>query len=335
MSFKRTTFLLILIVSSFFQVGSLRATKYAGEFLNMGVGARALGMGGAFVAMANDASATYWNPAGLVQLSEPEIAIMHSERFAGIVKYDWLSYVHPQQTDVGSSCFGMSLIRLGVDDIPITTLRHEDQPFDPVNNRPEVKRWASDAEYALFITYARSVNATISYGGNVKVLRRSVDEYSAWGLGVDMGLFVTPVDRLKLGINLQDATTTLVAWDTGTRESISPTLKIGGAYLLGLNIFRGYVTPAIDVDIRFERRKYASEFHWGDVSADIRFGAEYWFRNLFALRMGSDDIGRFSAGTGFRFGQMGLNIEQIGLDFAFLTKGDLDNTYRISASVGF
>jgi hypothetical protein len=301
----------------------------------MGVGARALGMGGAFVAMANDASAIYWNPAGLIQLSQREIAIMHSERFAGIVKYDWVSYVHPQQTDVHSSCFGVSLIRLGVDDIPITTLRHEDQPLDPVNNRPEVKRWASDAEYALFVTYARSMNSMFSYGGNVKILRRSVDEYSAWGLGVDVSLLLKPIERLRLGINLQDATTTLVAWDTGTRESISPTMKIGGAYVLKLNMLQGYITPAVDLDIRFEGRKYASQFHWGNLSADIRFGAEYWFRNLFAVRVGSDDIGRFSAGTGFRLQQLGMNIEQVGLDFAFLSKGDLDNTYRISASVGF
>ena len=112
-------------------------------------------------------------------------------------------------------------------------------------------------------------------------------------------------------------------------------MKIGGAYVLKLNMLQGYITPAVDLDIRFEGRKYASQFHWGKLSADIRFGAEYWFRDLFAVRVGSDDIGRFSAGTGFRLHQLGMNLEQIGLDFAFLSKGDLDNTYRISASVGF
>lgn len=337
MGIRRVTFFFTLIIVNLFQTGSGLATKYAGEFLSMGVGARALGMGGAFAAVANDASAVYWNPAGLIQVPQREIAIMHSERFAGIVKYDWLSYVHPHQDEARFGTFGISLIRLGVDDIPITTLPDETRDFNPHDNRPYILRRVSDVEYALFLSYARSTSAVLSYGGNVKILRKSVDKYSAWGLGVDVGLLFKPVERFSLGVNLQDATKTLIDWDTenGTREWIAPTLKIGGAYVLGLDFLRGYLTPAVDIDMRFEGRKYASRFHWGDVSADVRFGAEYWFRNMLAVRLGSDDIGRFSAGTGFRFGQMGLNIEQIALDFAFLTKGDLDNTYRISAAVGF
>ena len=326
---------LIIYIGSFSVTGASYATKYAGEFLNMGIGARALGMGGAFVALANDASATYWNPAGLVQLNEREFSIMHAERFAGVVKYDWLCYVHPHQSGEQAGTMGISLIRLGVDDIPITAVPDENIPVDPLTNRPYVARWASDSEYALFISYARSTNTSLAYGGNVKVLRKGVDDYSAWGLGVDLGFFFRPVERLSMGINLQDATTTLIAWDNGTRESISPTLKVGGAYSFVLDFLQGYITPAVDIDFRYEGRKYASQYHWGDLSADIRFGAEYWFKKLFALRLGSDDVGRFSAGTGFRLHRLGLNLEQVAIDFAFLSKGDLDNTYRVSASVGF
>ena len=311
------------------------ASKYAGEFLSMGVGARALGMGGAFVALANDASATYWNPAGLVQLDQPELSIMHAERFAGIVKYDWLCYVHPHQKGFHSGTFGVSLVRLGVDDIPITALPDESSPLHPVKNRPYVARWASDAEYALYLSYARSTQTPLSYGGNVKVLRKGVDDYTAWGLGVDLGLLFRPTERLNVGLNLQDATTTLVAWDNGTRESISPTAKIGGTYTFDFDVLRGSLTPALDIDFRFEGRKYASQYHWGNLSADIRFGAEYWFKRMFAVRLGSDDIRRLAVGTGFRLQQFGFNLEQLTIDFAFLSKGDLDNTYRVSASVGF
>lgn len=332
---KRFNLYCACVLIPFFMVGTSQAAKYAGEFLSLGVGARPLGMGGAFVAVADDASATYWNPAGLAQLRQQEISVMHAERFAGIVKYDWLSYVHPQQAGPRSGSFGISLIRLGVDDIPITALPDENRDLDPHDNRPYVVRWASDTEYVLFVSYARSTSSSLCYGGNVKVLHKGVDDYSAWGLGVDLGLLLRPMERLSVGINLQDATTTLIAWDTGTRESISPTLKVGGAYSFGLDILNGFITPAIDVDIRFEGRKYASQYHWGDLSADVRLGTEYWFKNLFGIRIGSDDVGRFSAGTGFRLQQMGLNIKQVAIDFAFLSKGDLDNTYRISASVGF
>ena len=311
------------------------ATKYAGEFLSMGVGARALGMGGAFVALANDASAAYWNPAGLVQAEGRHVSIMHAERFAGIVKYDWLSYIQPCGSGAGAGTFGFSCIRLGVDDIPITALPDEGRPLDAYDNRPYVARWASDAEYAFYASYARRAGPSLAYGGNIKVLRKSVDTCSAWGLGLDISALYRLSERLNLGLNLQDATTTLVAWDNGTRESISPTLKIGGAYRWDCHFLQGMITPAFDVDIRFENRDYASRFHWGRVSADVRFGAEYWLKRLLALRLGSDDLGRFSAGTGFCLRHVGFNLEEIALDFAFLSKGDLDNTYRVSASLGF
>lgn len=326
---------LFAVCVSILSVSPSGATKYAGDFLSIGVGARALGMGGAFVGLSNDASAVYWNPAGLAQLNQRELSIMHAERFAGIVTYDWISYIHPHQSGSRSGTFGISLIRLGVDEIPITALPDDSRDINALDNRPYVVRWVSDAEYALFISYARNTPSSFAYGGNVKVLRKGVDEYSAWGLGVDISMLYRPSDRVSVGVNLQDATTTLVAWDNGTKEAISPTFKIGGAYLWNCDVLQGIITPAIDIDFRFEGREYASQLHWGNISADFRFGAEYWFKRLFALRLGSDDLGRFSAGTGFRLHHLGLNLEHIGVDFAFLSKGDLDNTYRVSASVGF
>ena len=66
-----------------------RADKYTGEFLKLGVGARALGMGGAFAGLADDASAAYWNPAGLAYLKTNQFMPTHSEEFGGILGYDF------------------------------------------------------------------------------------------------------------------------------------------------------------------------------------------------------------------------------------------------------
>ncbi|MCK9997375.1 MAG: UPF0164 family protein, partial [Candidatus Krumholzibacteria bacterium] len=97
------------------------ATKYAGSFMENGGGARALGMGGAFTAVADDPSTTFWNPAGLATLPDRELLLMHSERFGDLIDRDFIAYTQP----VGWSLFGgesagigLSLIRLGIDDIP-------------------------------------------------------------------------------------------------------------------------------------------------------------------------------------------------------------------------
>ncbi|MFO8182561.1 MAG: hypothetical protein R6U39_00170, partial [Candidatus Aegiribacteria sp.] len=66
------------------------AAKYAGEFLSIGAGARGLGMGSAFCAVADDVSAGYWNSAGLHLVKDQQAQFMHSERFGGLVKYDYL-----------------------------------------------------------------------------------------------------------------------------------------------------------------------------------------------------------------------------------------------------
>ena len=87
--------------------------KYAGEFLATGVGARALGMGGAHVALAEDGTAACWNPAGLSRLSRRQAGFMHSERFTGIVTYNYLGYAQPFRQTEGVA---LSLIALGVGD---------------------------------------------------------------------------------------------------------------------------------------------------------------------------------------------------------------------------
>ena len=298
--------------------GGFKTAKYAGEFLNLGVGGRALGMGGAYIALARDVSATYWNPAGLANIDYPQIMLMHSEQFAGVVKYDFGSFAVPFGA---RRSLGLSLIRLGVDDIPETRLKNPNEKLSETN-RPEIVRTFSDAEYALFLTYAVRRSNNFSFGGNVKVIYKGLGNHSAWGLGFDIAALYNPFGNLNVGLNLQDVTSTVLAWDTGKRELIIPALKAGLAYPILLPGLGGFMSPALDFEMRFEGRDYASQFGAGPVSFDTHFGWEYQ-RELLALRFGSD-VGQFTVGAG-------IGLPKLQIDYAFLSHGDLGDTHRISA----
>jgi len=306
--------------------------KYAGEFLSTGVGARALGMGGAYVATGNDITHGYWNPAALSTLSYPEFAAMHSERFAGVVNYDYVAFGMPFRQ---KETLALSVIRLGVDDIPISAIPRSDLATDAVFedengqmrvNRPYVDHYVSDAEYGFFLSYARFYTDDLQYGVNAKFVHKGVGDNSAWGLGFDVGLRWNPWKELIVGTNFQDVTTTLLAWDTGTRELISPTLKTGLAYPFSIPLLRSRLILAGDVDTRFEGRGTSSHLSAGALSFDFRVGAEWSVYDVVAIRLGRDDVGEFTAG-------IGLQLSRLDIDYAFMQHSHLKDTHRISLRI--
>lgn len=292
--------------------------KYAGEFLSIGVGARPMGMGGAYVAISDDATASYWNPAGLARLSRRQVLFMHAESFGGLVGHDYLGLALPLRPS--HSALGIGLLRLGIDDIPYTE-------WDPQTHRPQVLREVNDAEYALFFSYARSGWPGLSLGGSAKVIRKSVGDAEALGLGLDVGVLWRLRPGWMLGAKLADVTSTPLVWDSGRREYILPMLKLGTVYGLAPRFLRGELLLALDTDVRFEGRYYAAWSSLKGVSLDPRGGLEYRYRHLVALRVGIQP-GQFSAGAGIhlRFGSV---------DYAFLGHDELDNSHRLSALVEF
>src|SRR5262249_3938144 len=101
--------------------GPAGATKYAGEFMKIPVGARAVGMGGAFSAVADDATSPFWNPAGMVYLPYKEAFLEHNEQFGSLVNHNFGSAVWPMKSgDEHRSALGISATWVGIDDIPIT-----------------------------------------------------------------------------------------------------------------------------------------------------------------------------------------------------------------------
>ena len=325
----RLTLVLLIIIFSIIAASpdciAAPHAKYAGEFLAIGVGGRALGLGGAYAALANDVTSGYWNPAGLSQMRYPQITLMHDERFGGLVNYDYSAVALP----VGvSNSLALSIIRLGVDDIANTQ-----QAWTDLNNNGIVESNELDnskityfnvADWALLFSYAKKATDNFAYGVNLKVIRRENGSASATGIGFDIGAQYLVSDQLMLGANFQDVTTTLIAWNTGTNEIISPTLKLGGAYFI--DAFGGRFAPAFDVDVRFERRAYASNAHLGAFSFDFHSGLEFDFKNLVALRTGYSDIGSFNIGTG-------IHLPKFDIDYSFAKfngADQLDNTHRIS-----
>ncbi|MGE5436845.1 MAG: PorV/PorQ family protein [Syntrophothermus sp.] len=331
--FKKLSFLLLFLLLSTSYIHSQTVfSKYAGEFLAIGVGGRPLGMGGAYTALSNDITAGYYNPAGLAHLDYPQISLMHDERYGNLVNYNYGAVAIPYGSDMS---FALSIMRLGIDDIPDT----RDALIDGVTKEviynidsstarldPSKVTYFSNQDWAFYLSFAKRWSDKLYVGANVKIIRRDLAEYSATGFGFDVGAVYFPIENLSVGANVQDITTTLLAWSTGRNELITPTLKVGAAY--GLDILWGRVTPAFDFDIRFENRRFASNFNIGPVSFDMHVGLEYNFQNLFAIRAGYNDVKQYTIGAGVKLPK--LNIDYSFAKFNMKELDRLPETHRIS-----
>jgi len=306
------------------------ATKYAGEFLSLGVGAKALGMGGAFVGVANDVTASFWNPSGLCQLDQKQLSFMHAETFGSLLNQDFIAFALPlsargatpaggQGEDLSNSTIAFSLLRLGGGGIKITDLEERGMDISD-SNRVVLLREESHADYAFLFSYSRPIRPNFFWGTNLKLIYRHVVNNSALGLGADLSFLAKPYHFLTLGANLMDITSTMLFYDNGTTETITPTTKFGLAINHEIRDFS--LLFASDTDVRYEGRKFSAQYWVGPISWDMHYGVEIGYRKNLAARLGFDQ-GDFTAGAGFL-------IRQFGLDVAFLSHDQLDNTYRIS-----
>lgn len=198
--------------------------KYSNEFLNIGVGARALGMGNANVASAEGVTAGYWNPAGLLkQKNDIEVGLMHAEYFAGIAKYDYMGV--SKRIDENSVA-GISILRFGVDNIP-NTLDLVDANGNVDYNRIST---FNAVDFAALLSYARNIPQLkgVELGGNFKVIRRKLGEFGgAWGFGLDAGAKYN-YGKWKFAAMGRDITGTFNAWSYSlTDKQIATFIQTG------------------------------------------------------------------------------------------------------------
>lgn len=186
-----------------------RIAKYGADFLSGGVDARALGMGGAYVAHADEVSAGYWNPAGLSHLTYPQISYMHVERFAGAVSFDYGAVATPVNE---RSTVSLSLFRSGVNDI-VNTLN----AWDPDRRQPRpnyesrITRFSA-ADWALFFGYSRRISDRLTVGTTFKGIRRTIGDFAdAWGYSLDVGAQYR-AGAYRVGVTVQDLSTMLQSW---------------------------------------------------------------------------------------------------------------------------
>ena len=203
----RSKILVLLLFLIYLSAFSQSSSKYSNEFLNIGVDARSIGMANAVVSSTNDVNSTYWNPAGLLNIERDEISLMHSNYFANIANYNYISYA--KKVD-DQSAIGFSLIRFGVDDIMDTTQLIDNQGNIDFN-RIEL---FSAADYAFLFSYAKKNNfLNLNYGLNVKIIRRIIGDFAnSWGFGFDLGIQHQNNKGWKFGLMARDITTTYNSW---------------------------------------------------------------------------------------------------------------------------
>ncbi len=329
--------------------------KYGGDFLSVGGGARPLGMGSAYTAVTRDVLSGYWNPAGLSGVSNWQFAYMHSERFAGVVGYDYGAVAMPIEGSNG--VVALSFIRQGVDGIKNTL-----HAWDPEQNRPKsdptsYMREFSASDMALFLSYANVLSENWHWGVSAKVIHSRLGPFAnAWGYSLDAGLQHRG-ERYQFGINLVDFTTLMKFWTVdqnelaalqdfinpetgkpetlpeGTNEYVKPSLRIGAGRFFRFGDFS--LLAAFDTHMRFEgRRTYY--LNAGDISFEPGIGAELGYKELIYLRAGITDVHLDDRSTVFVSPTLGtgLKIGAFMVDYGFSSfagiASDLGFTHRIS-----
>jgi hypothetical protein len=350
---KKTILFLLSSIACFSSFAQNRI--YVNEYLNIGVGARGLGMAGATSATTSDVYSAYWNPAGLTGMeSDVQAGLMHAEYFAGIFKYDYGAVAIPLKDK--KRAIGISFIRFATDNIPYTLdYVQPDGSFDD----SKLKEFSA-GDYAVFLSYAQKLSLfkknpliETSIGGSAKIIYRNVGSMAnAWGFGMDLG-FQMKYKSWRFGVTAKDITTSYTAWSfhlndhekevfgkTGNEipiksyEVMMPRLNFGVAhtFLKSDNDFQVLAEFGFDVTTDGKRSTLIAS---NPISIDPKMGVEASYKNTIFLRAGVGNFYRAldnsdtlnvkkytvfqpSIGVGFK-------VKSFAVDYAFTSLQMQDN----------
>jgi len=285
---KRALFIglaLILIAGS-----AAWAQEGVGAFAGLrdGVDARALGMGGAFVAIADSYSATYWNPAGIALAGGPRVGGMYTNKFMADINFNFLSGI----TNIAGMSVAGTYLGLTIAGIP---------QYDESGNQIGT---VNDNEMCFGGTVAMTIAGIGFAGGTVKSYSQSLAGESGSGFGFDAGLLITMGGGLSLGAAAFDIGDTKITWSTGAVDKVGSLFRLGAAYSLNSLLISG-------------------EYDFGsDVASTLRVGAEF---NMDVIRIRGGLVSPTEGTMSFTAGA-GLNLAPLYIDFAWVQNKQIVGT---------
>ena len=298
-----------LALTGFLAGAAFGANKNIGtsgaQFLKIGAGARPTAMGDAFVGVADDVNAGYYNPAGLGLLEKPEFTAMHTQYFQGL-NYDYGAYVHP----LAHGAVAFSMATLTTDDI---TRRGNDE---------SVQGTFQNQDSAYTMSYAHKINNGLALGLTGRWISQEIDTASASTWSGDAGIFKRSdespftfglaVRHFGQGVKFNEETDPLpLTIDGGAAVSMS-----FDRLILATN-----VRKARDADVQF-----GVGTEWRDsIFGKIRYAGRAGYNSA---NTDADGANGLSLGAG-------LGYKKFDFDFAWIPFGDLGNTFRYAAHVKF
>jgi len=333
---KQGAVVLFALVAQFLALNSLPA--YAAKihpdagstsaaFLKIGAGARAVSMGGAFTAVADDPYAVFWNPAGLAVLKDRHASFTHNEYFQSLgqellvytIEGEKLRFLRYPALKKGTWALGLNYFHTPKD-LERRSGLYESDPLYPISPVEGTFR-AYDLAFSLGYGYA--YNADTNVGGAVKFISQTIDNESGSTAALDLG--VTRSFNW-LGGRLFTAGAAV--------QNIGPGVKfISKTYDLPLTLRAGlsHRIPETGALLSFDVSKPLDNYPFFALGLEQQLTTRLALRTGYRYRLHGNELGAWS---GFSAG-MGLALERLSFDYAFTPFGDIGNSHRFSISFRF